>query len=113
MGELFKQFGGRGDHMKKDGTVLSLTQGQIAETAGISERQAKTAVRVANIPSEKFEALVESDDPPTAAACRHGHQDKGGISRPVMLFDDDDPGRASAAGAAIGTAGRTAAAGTD
>jgi hypothetical protein len=35
-------------HMKKDGTVLSLTQTQIAEKAGISERQVKTAVRVAN-----------------------------------------------------------------
>jgi hypothetical protein len=31
MGELLKQFDGRGDHMKKDGAVLSLTQKQIAD----------------------------------------------------------------------------------
>jgi hypothetical protein len=29
MGELLKQFDGRGDHMKKDGAVLSLTQTQM------------------------------------------------------------------------------------
>jgi hypothetical protein len=59
MGELLKQFDGRGDHMKKEGTLLSLTQTQMAEQAGISERQVKTAVRVANVPAEKFEAAIE------------------------------------------------------
>lgn len=33
MGELLKQFDGRGYHMKKDGAVLSLTQKQIADAA--------------------------------------------------------------------------------
>ena len=46
MGELLKQFDGRGDHMKKDGDVLSLTQTQIAERAGISKHQQVTAARV-------------------------------------------------------------------
>ncbi|GAC1573012.1 MAG: hypothetical protein NVS3B5_02280 [Sphingomicrobium sp.] len=68
MGELLKQFDGRGDHMKKDGTVLSLTQTHIAEKAGISERQVKTAVRVANVPEEKFEAAVEAPKPATVTA---------------------------------------------
>jgi hypothetical protein len=31
----------------------------------MSERQIKTAVRVANVPADVFEAAVESDDPPT------------------------------------------------
>jgi hypothetical protein len=65
MGELLKQFDGRGDHMKKDGTVLSLTQKQIAEEAGVSERQRKTAVAVANVPAEKFEAAIEASKPAT------------------------------------------------
>ena len=31
----------------------------------MSERQEKTASRVANIPEQEFEAVVESDDPPS------------------------------------------------
>lgn len=38
---------------------------EIARKAGLSERQRKTAQRVANIPEETFEELVESPDPPT------------------------------------------------
>ena len=47
-GELLKQFDGRGEHRKKDGVGLS-SQSEIASAVGISERQAKTAVRVANV----------------------------------------------------------------
>jgi hypothetical protein len=65
MGELLRQFDGRGDHMKKDGNVLFLTQKQAAERAQISERQRKTAVCVANIPENTFEAAVESEKPAT------------------------------------------------
>jgi hypothetical protein len=36
-----------------------------AEQAGISERQVKTAVRVANVLTEKFEAAVEQQKPAT------------------------------------------------
>jgi len=36
-----------------------------AKDAGLSRRQAITAIRVANIPREEFERLVESDAPPT------------------------------------------------
>ena len=56
MGELLKQFDGRGDHMKKGVTPLS--RGDVAERAGISADQQKQAVRVANIPAEKFEAAM-------------------------------------------------------
>jgi hypothetical protein len=65
MGELLKQFDGRGDHMKKDGTVLSLTQKQTADEAGVSERQRKTAVAIANVPAEKFESAIEAPKPAT------------------------------------------------
>ncbi len=33
----------------------------------MSERQEKTASRVANIPEEEFDAAVEGDDPPTVS----------------------------------------------
>ena len=62
-GELLKQFDGRGAHMKNDGAVVS--QKDMASQAGMSQRQKETAVRVANVPAEDFEAQVESDNPPT------------------------------------------------
>jgi len=62
-GELLKQFDARGAHMKRDATGPS--QRTMAGAAGISERQAKTAVRVANIPEADFTAAVESETPPT------------------------------------------------
>jgi len=34
----------------------------------MSERQRKTALRVANVPSEEFEQAVESDNLPTVTA---------------------------------------------
>lgn len=67
MGELLKQFDGRGgDRSKTDGADSSApTQKQAAQSAGISERQQVTAVRVANVPVEKFEAAVEAPKPAT------------------------------------------------
>src|SRR5215471_17924398 len=38
---------------------------QIARDAGMSRRQAKTAVRVNSVPRDQFEAMVEGDSPPT------------------------------------------------
>jgi hypothetical protein len=35
---------------------------------GLSEHQRKTAIRVANIPAERFEAAFESDNPATATS---------------------------------------------
>lgn len=67
MGELLKEFDARGAHRKKDGNGLS-SQRNAASDVGLSERQQKQAVRVANVPDEEFEALIESDDPPTVTA---------------------------------------------
>lgn len=66
MGDLLKEFDGRGDHMKKGDTPLS--RSDVAGRAGISIDQAKQAVRVANIPAEQFEAAIDSDNPPTVTA---------------------------------------------
>ena len=66
-GELLKEFDGRGgDRSKRNGADTSApTQRDMAEQAGLSKRQEVTAVHVANVPKEEFEAAVESDDPPS------------------------------------------------
>jgi Protein of unknown function (DUF3102) len=38
---------------------------QAAQDAGLSRDQAKTALRVSNVPREEFEKRVDSDNPPT------------------------------------------------
>ena len=67
-GELLQTFktgpkGGRPNKNSTPGDTVS--QRQAANGAGMSKKREVTAVRVANVPSEEFEQLVESDDPPT------------------------------------------------
>jgi hypothetical protein len=70
MGELYKSFNAQGQRTDKliDGAVNKLSQKEVRESAGISERQAATAVRVANVPAEKFEAAIEQPKPATVTA---------------------------------------------
>jgi hypothetical protein len=64
-GELLREIRpATGAHLKRDGTV-PLSRTQAATDAGLSERQRKTALRVANVPDDEFEEAIESDDPPT------------------------------------------------
>ena len=67
-GELLKQIepskGGRPAETR-DGADPSFTRKLAAEQAGLSERQRKTALRVANVPEQDFNQSVESADPPT------------------------------------------------
>jgi hypothetical protein len=49
----------------QDGTVPKVTRTKAADDAGLSERQRKTALRVANVPAAEFEKAVESPTPPT------------------------------------------------
>jgi hypothetical protein len=62
MGELLKQFDGKGNNQHSaEGKVVALpTQKEAAQSAGLSEHQIKQAVRVANVPAEKFEAAIEA-----------------------------------------------------
>jgi hypothetical protein len=67
-GELLQQFqtGPDGGRPKGNGTGNdTVSQREAAAHAGMSKRQEVTAVRVASVPTEEFEAAVESDDPPT------------------------------------------------
>ena len=67
MGELYKTFNAQGQRTDqlKEGTLQKLTQKEVAESAGLSEHQAKQAVRVANVPADKFEAAIEQSKPAT------------------------------------------------
>ena len=71
-GELLKLIepknGARTDVAPADGAAGRLTRTQAARSAGLSERQQTTAVRVANIPEPEFTAAVDSDAPPTVTA---------------------------------------------
>jgi hypothetical protein len=63
--ELLKQIPqghGARDRKRRDGTDPPLTRTQAATAAGLSERQRKTAIRIASVPVEAFESQVESDD---------------------------------------------------
>ena len=66
-GELLKQVkpdkGGR--PKTEAGTGPSLTRSAVANGAGLSDRQAKTMIRVANIPQAERDTLIESAEPPT------------------------------------------------
>lgn len=67
----------------QDGTVPQLSRTEAAKNAGMSERQRKTALRVANVPEPVFEAAVESADPPTVTQLA----EQGKQSKPEPLFD--------------------------
>ena len=65
-GELLKQIEpGTGKYQSKREGDRPLDRKQAGDAAGMSDHQRKQALRVANIPREQFESLVESDNPPT------------------------------------------------
>ena len=51
--------------IKANADPNSNTRKAAAEDAGLSARQAKTMIRVSNVPNEIFEEQIESDTPPT------------------------------------------------
>ena len=59
--------GKRTDLQPNNGSDVK-SQKEAAAEAGFSQRQKETAVRVANVPTEEFETLVESENPPTVTA---------------------------------------------
>lgn len=67
-GELLKEVeraNGANQNIKDgDGPKVQTRKG-VATQAGLSERQAKQSIRVANVEDEDFEQQVESEDPPT------------------------------------------------
>lgn len=90
-GELLKQFdaqGKRTDKLKEGDLPKSpSSQREAARNAGLSEYQQKTAVRVAAVPDEAFDALVESETPPTVTKLA----DMGRKPRPIIDLKGRDP----------------------
>lgn len=78
MGELLKEFDGRGHKPNTEGDH-GISQRRAAADAGVSEHQQLQAVRVANIPAEQFEAAIESEVPPTVTTLA----EMGKASRPL------------------------------
>jgi hypothetical protein len=70
-GELLKliepQQGGDRKSKRPAAAPLKTKRQQAATDAGLSSRQAKTAIRVNNVERDSFEKQVESDKPPTVA----------------------------------------------
>jgi hypothetical protein len=68
MGELLKTYDARGgDRVGKVATPLAFARESrraVAEEAGLSEHKTRTALKIASLPSEEFEAAVESNKPP-------------------------------------------------
>jgi hypothetical protein len=64
-----------------------VTRRSAAEQAGLSERQQYTALRVANVPKNEFERLVESDSPPTITQLA----EMGKKTRPLVDLQGRDP----------------------
>lgn len=93
-GELYKQIepqrGGDRRSDQRDAAGPLMTRKQAAGDAGMSERQMKTAIRVANVPAERFEEWVESDAPPTLSQlAQQGTKPK---ARPIVDLQGRDPG---------------------
>ena len=67
-GELLEEIEpkrGANQNITAAGDTKVPTRKDAAEDAGLSPRQAATALRVANVPAEDFDRQVESDNPPT------------------------------------------------
>lgn len=64
-GELLKQIEPQRGARTDLGPPVALSRKEAASQAGMSERQQKTALRIANVPNIDFERQVEADKPPT------------------------------------------------
>lgn len=66
-GELLKQIprADQGTRYGQVATVPPVTRTQVATNAGLSDRQRKTALRIANVPEQDFERQVEGPNPPS------------------------------------------------
>ncbi len=66
-GELLKSFSPseKPGRKKNCGSNPTISRSQAAKDAGLSRDQKVQALRLANIPKDEFEGLIESDNPPT------------------------------------------------
>ena len=86
-GELLKQIprADQATRFGQVGTVPPVTRTQAAEEAGLSDRQRKTALRVAEVPKEEFESALAMPQPPTVTEMAA----RGTVTRPQVYVPDD------------------------
>lgn len=105
-GELLKQVPVNHDrgnqHRQREGDHPQPTRTEVAEQAGLSEHQRKTAIRVANVRPDDFERQIESETPPTVTAL--AEQGK----KPLLNLGDSTPADFKLATAALATLRRFA-----
>jgi hypothetical protein len=96
-GELLAQItpapGARTDLEPRDAADPRLTREGAATDARMSERQRKTALRVAALSKDDFEQQIESEQPPTVTKLA----EQGKKTRPQADFQDVDPADQAAA----------------
>ncbi len=84
----------------RPGLVEARTRKKAADDAGLSSHQAKTALRVANVPREDFDAAVETEKPATVTQLA----DMGKVSRgPLVDLGGRDPKDFALATKALGS----------
>jgi len=90
LGELLKQFpSAQGANLTaagRDGAV-PISRTSVATDAGVSERQRKTALRIASVPEPDFEAAIRSDAPPTITELAA----RGTVARTMVAPDEVEP----------------------
>lgn len=90
IGEILKEIEPqRGGDRKSKGRGRPVDRKTAAETAGLSERQRKTSLRLASVPKHKREALIESPNPPTVGQlAKKGTKTK---AKPLVDLKGRDP----------------------
>ena len=98
-GELLKQIepasggdrgGGRGN--QGEGSRPLVSRKEAARSAGLSDHQQKTAIRVANVPEQSFNEQVESDNPPTVTTlAEQGRKPRQAPPDPQTWLKGRDP----------------------
>lgn len=89
-GELLKTFNKPGTRTDIKPRVATgpRSQREAAKSAGMSKRQEKTAVRVANVPEDEFEDAVESKRPPTVGAlAKRGKHSRPEPKKPAGFYE--------------------------
>lgn len=97
LGEIEDGQGARTDQLGGSAPP-KLSRAQAARDAGMSRDQKRTALRVASVPEDEFEAAVESDDPPTVTALA----EQGTQPRAIVNLRGRDPKDYAIASQALG-----------
>lgn len=103
-GELLRQYDARPQNAAKQmaATVPLISRADAGANAGLSERQVKTAVRVANVPAQEFEAAIESSNPPTIESLAERGTNKRPAPAPAVDLGERTPEEFAAATKLIG-----------